>query len=306
MIKKITTPLFNEIKESLRLIYKLSLTIIVALILIISNSKQSQADRNEYFDQLIHSYYLTTKYPNIVEFKDWGYLVKLENGKKIELRNYLVNNDGYQSYYFNKYFKDFGYLLFDMSVSEAYGFILINLENGKKITISSEPYFSPDKTKFITIDNQYEGEPKATIYESSSFDIISEYNSYKKGYSDKDKEIIYNIESFVGWIDNSSFKVLITLLVRGKAGLIYNQMRVFKLAGSTISDKSVITDNSLNNLPKVKNNKLPTTKKNKDFYQIKNLISKNNNQNKIMEHLPSYLKKDFVKFINKKFKISTN
>ena len=277
--------LFNKIKKPLRLV------IIVALLPAIFNPSQSKADDNvKYFDKLIYSYYLATQYPDIIEFKDWGYLVKLENGKEVELRNSDQSFISKQ-YLLSEIWQEPNRITFAISQGYQVSHKIIKLENGESKYLDGYPNISPDKSQFVTIDNRYEGEYKIKVYNSRDFEAIDIFSGEFNPDKINDGPALYYNESFCRWEGNN--KILVKSMVfdfNHKDKIIQNNTAIF-----TINNNEIEIDN-LQSKQKCK--------KSKNFTPKSEYISKLNNEDikQIKQHLRIDTVSQFEKYLKNKIR----
>jgi len=93
--------------------------------------------------------YLKNIYGRIFTANDSILTITLANHKRISLSKMCENPDE-EAYNFDHYFPETDYVLLHVQYYEGDAYTLVNRKNGFKRLIYGRPYFSPDKTAFIT------------------------------------------------------------------------------------------------------------------------------------------------------------
>jgi hypothetical protein len=157
--------------------------------------------------------YLKKYFGKYFSKEDSTLIIQLQNGKTLQFPEWdTPNGIGYR---FENYFPEVNYFLLEVIYVEGNSWMLINRRNGAKNLISGQPYFSPDKTKFIAANTDLEA--------GFSFNGLELYSIQSDSLMKEGKVEIKNWgPENVKWISNSELEIKKTFWTNENDSMIWH------------------------------------------------------------------------------------
>jgi hypothetical protein len=131
--------------------------------------------------------------------------VRLENGTSKTYRDDPSDGDSYTRYWLVGYHPEVRVYLIGIGYYEGSGLELLSAKTGKVLPLKGTPHFSPDRSRFVAIDNDeaYGGDHDLVVG-SASIDSLSQEWQYRSGGS----ALKWVLER---WVDNDHIALRVSL-----------------------------------------------------------------------------------------------
>ncbi len=150
---------------------------------------------------------LSKQYPTLFKRINDKLIISLSNGNKKVYINTNQEEGSGAGYSFVQYYPDIGYGLVDRQEWEGGWQLLVNLKNGKELSLTNRPTLSPDKKRLavtnVDLESHYT-KNKLAVYRLEPSGVVTEYVQTPTDWGADSERWISNTEiSFVKYTGSS-------------------------------------------------------------------------------------------------------